>query len=69
MERKDHYEDVHTLCDLIDDLCETAHKEGINVQDLRRAEKLVWNWFAARRCPNLLYQNTEELVNENGRGF
>lgn len=65
---KDLYDDVHTICDLLDDLCEKAHKQGRNVEELRRAQCRVWNWHAVKHCPNLMYSNTKELIKEAANG-
>lgn len=60
--------DVRNICDFIDDLCEVAHRNGENVEALRNAQKNIWNWFAVKHCPNLMYSTTEELIKEAANG-
>lgn len=68
--KKDRYTDtdVRNICDFIDDLCEVAHAQGENVECLRNAQKIIWNWFSAKHCPNLMYRDTQELIDEAANG-
>lgn len=62
--KADLYRDVEAVMDYMDDLCEKAHKHGENVEVLRDAQKRVWNWYSEKRCPNLMYRDTQELIDE-----
>lgn len=53
----DIYCKVHAICDLLDELCETAHAEGWNVGQWREAQRLIWNAFAERECPQLMLES------------
>ena len=59
------YYDLKTVLDLVDDLCEQAHAQGENVECLRDAERIIWNWYAAKHCPQLMYASTKELILES----
>ena len=57
----DLYTDTHAICDMLADLAEKAHKQGLNVEPIREAHIKVWNFYAEMYCPDLMYIDLADL--------